>query len=75
MKFFRIKYQLSGRYPSKIVAQIIRWENGQVTLKDQNGRIHDIKENNITSITNLNPKELEKKKKSEDLPIDQGSLF
>lgn len=74
MKFFRIKYLLSGRYPSKIIAQIVRWENGQLTLKDQDGRLHDLKENSINSIMSLNPKDLEKQKKSSQ-PIDQGSLF
>ncbi len=75
MKYFRIKYVLSGRYPSKIIAQIIRWENGQLTIKDQQGRLHDLKESNITSITNILSKESSKKSEKVDQPIEQGSLF
>lgn len=75
MKFFRIKYLLSGRYLSKITAQILRWEQEQVTLKDQDGRIHDIKESNIVSITTLNPKDIKKPTKTTQPPVDQGSLF
>lgn len=75
MRFFRIKYFLSGRYPSKLVAQIIRWENGQLTLKDQNGRLHDIKESNITSIATITIKEAAKKREQENVLLDQGTLF
>lgn len=48
--YFKINYLLGGKYKQKYIGKIKSWENGVVCIRDQQLRVHSLKEKYISKI-------------------------